>query len=690
MKNIILTCAVLAAWGCASLAQAADTAGFWHEVPASASASAALAGRGATSSVPSSYRAVTLDLGHLKTELSARAATTTTLGQGSVLALPLPEGGMTYFTLTESDVLPPALAKRYPSLKSYKGVDDKGRRARVDITPQGLQAAVYGDKDGVWLVQPAVQLSGRANKASDSGDVYWSFRRAALPGVSPFNEDGFDKNLLNGARVQKRTSRAAPGSATGARAGGNVMYEYRLAMAATSTYTKSFGGTVVDGLAAVATMVNRINEIYENDLGVHLALVPSEDKIIYTETRTDPYAGLSPGTDAINDKNVKNLAKVIGNKNFDVGHVVAGDGTGGMASIASTCQDDSKAAGSTGRLDPVGDAFAVDYVAHELGHSFGSYHSFNARRSTPEEDAVEPGEGSTIMGYAGVYGGIISYQPHTDPYFNSSSVGMIHDWIASAGGSCAKRTLNKSGAPWLDPESLVPPDAFTTGRAHYSVPARTPFTLKAKAAKGSGASVLTYTWEQFDFGPEQFGELKDDGQGPIFRSFKPHAEPEQTFPHLAAVLGDEPLGNGEVYPVTNRKLSFRVTVRDNVAMSQPLGVGPNTATGNMYLNVVDTGGAFAVTAPRAKVKWAAGSGQTIAWNVAKTDAAPIACANVRLDLSLDGGYRYLPDPLLASVPNNGAAKVTLPTVASNKARVRVSCTDNVFFAVTPTVFTIAK
>lgn len=685
MKKLLMTCAVLAAWGCASMAQAADTAGLWHDAPASADVST----RGAATSVPASYRAVTLDLGHLKTELSASAAAIAK-GQGSRLALPLPEGGVTYFTLSESDVLPPALAKRYPTLKSYKGVDDKGRRARVDITPQGLQAAVYGDKDGVWLVQPAGQLSGRASKAADSGDVYWSFRRATLPGSSPFNEDGVDKNLLNGSGVRKNSAKAAAGNTTGSRAGGSVMYDYRLAMAATSTYTQGFGGTVVDGLAAVATMVNRINEIYENDLGVHLTLVDQEDKIIYTDAKTDPYAGLAPGGSQINGKNVKNLAKVIGNKNFDVGHVVAGNGSGGMASIASTCQDATKAAGSTGRPDPVGDAFAVDYVAHELGHSFGSYHSFNAKRSTPEEDAVEPGEGSTIMGYAGVYGGDISYQPHSDPYFNSSSIGMIQDWIASAGGSCATRTLNKSGAPWLDPESLVPPDAFVTGRAHYTIPARTPFTLKVKAAQGSKASGLTYTWEQFDFGPEQFGKLKDDGQGPIFRSFKPHAEGEQTFPHLAAVLGDEPLGNGEVYPATNRKLSFRVTVRDNVAMARSLGVGPNTASGNMYVNVVDTGGAFAVTAPRAAVKWAAGSGQTVGWNVAQTNAAPIACAKVKLDLSLDGGYSYLPEPLLASTDNNGRAKVTLPGVASSNARIRVSCTDNVFFAVTPKTFTIVK
>jgi hypothetical protein len=388
----------------------------------------------------------------------------------------------------------------------------------------------------------------------------------------------------------------------------------------------------------------------------------------------------------MNAANVRNLANVIGENNFDVGHVVAGDGAGGMANIASTCQP-NKASGSTGRDNPVGDAFAVDYVAHELGHSFGSYHSFNANRSTLEEKAVEPGEGSTIMGYAGVMGGDFSYQQHSDPYFNGSSIAMIQNWIGSAGGSCATRVLNRSVAPWIDPQSLLPPDRE---RPRYIIPAHTPFMLEADVSKSGDTSGLSYTWEQFDFGPEQTGKLKDDGQGPIFRSFAPHAEVQQSFPHLAAVLGDEPLGNGEVYPATTRKLSFRLTVRDNAGMSQPLGVGPQTASANMYLDVRDTGSAFAVTEPVSAVSWKAGSVQGVSWNVAGTDRAPIGCTRVKLDLSVDGGYTYLPEPLRESVLNMGTVNVTVPKVNTQKARIRVACLNNVFFAVTPVNFTIEE
>lgn len=669
-KRKTLACAVMAAWAYAMAAQAADTAAFWHDKPST---------RASMAKGPSTYRAMTLDLANLQTELDA-AASAIRRGQSNNFALPLPEGGMTYFTLSESDVLPAELARRYPQIRSYKGVDAQGRRLRLDFTPEGLQAMVYGDKDGVWLVQRSGRLAGKVSKASASGDEYWSFRRDSLPPGEPFRE----KEAVESSAIRLQNMLPSFRKSGETHSGGTVLYNYRLAMAATSTYTRSFGNTVADGLGAIVTMVNRINEIYENDLGVHLTLIPDEDKIIYTDAKTDPYSGKEPGSTPINQANVDNLGRVIGNKNFDVGHVVAGNGSGGRAEIGSTCGA-LKAFGSTGRKNPSGDAFVVDFVAHELGHSFGSGHTFNARRSTvAPEDAVEPGEGSTIMGYAGIYGGDISYQVNSDPYFNSSSIERIQGWIAGDGGRCAKRTPNRSRAPAIDTNSLLPPD-WASGRKRYTIPARTPFTLNVKTTKGSNTSPLTYTWEQFDFGPEQSGNLKDDGKGPIFRSFKPHAESEQSFPHLAAVLGDEPLGNGQVYPATNRRLSFRVTVRDNARMSEAMGVGANTVSAKMYLDVLNTGSAFAVTQPNAAVEWNAGSEQTIAWNVAKTNERPIACANVKLDLSTDGGFTYQTKPLLDSTPNTGTAKVTLPKEAAPKARIRISCTNNVFFAVTPAI-----
>ncbi len=116
-------------------------------------------------------------------------------------------------------------------------------------------------------------------------------------------------------------------------------------------------------------------------------------------------------------------------------------------------------------------------------------------------------------------------------------------------------------------------------------------------------------------------------------------------------------------------LHFRLTARD------PHG-GVNA--GDTTLLLTPTAGPFRVTSQGSAGGVSSGSTQTVTWDVAGTNVAPISTTDVKISLSTDGGLTY-PTVLAASTPNDGSASVTIPQVIAAHARIKVEAIGNVFF-----------
>lgn len=583
-----------------------------------------------------------------------------------LLELPDPNGRLQVFSVVESPIMEPGLAAQFPEIKTYvgQGVTDPLATLRADVTMQGFHAQVLSPEGsggvggvggvggaGGWYIDPYSAL--------DTAHYTSYFRKALV------RTDGWSCGTEPGPSLGERGT-------VGGLSTGPTRRTYRLACACTGEYAAFHGGTAGLAQSAIVTAINRVTGVYEVELCIRLTLVSNNNLIVYTNASTDPYTNTNGS--AMLSQNQTTITNRIGSANYDIGHVFS-TGGGGIAGLGVVCQSSSKARGVTGSPSPTGDAFWIDYVAHEMGHQFGANHNFQGvtdscgggNRNGPTAD--EPGSGSTIMGYAGICGAD-DLQAHSDAYFNFISYQEIRSYID--GTSCGTSASTSNSAPTV------------TVSGGGTIPRGTPFALMANGSDPDG-DPITYCWEDRNFGGSTGTTLAspDNGVMPLFRSFGATTSPTRLFPRLATVLSGG-TDNDEKYPQVSRSsFRFRVTVRDNRAG----GGGVNTA--DVTLGVTAAAGPFTVTAPPAGTAWTAGTSRTVSWNVANTASAPVNCANVAILLSTDGGNTF-PITLLSSTPNNGSAMVNVPDNPTGAGRVKVQSIGNVFYNINAGPITIAS
>ncbi len=587
---------------------------------------------------------------------------------GLRIALPGPDGVPVECLLAESPVMEADLRARFPGIRSYIVQSfDRAATGRLELTQRGLTAMLRTTDGRAWLIDP--WRSGDPTHAVS----YWL---ADLPGA----DGGFDCHARD-------DEAEAPGAAGGGAVprGAVTLRTVRFAVACTGEYglhqctVQGNPPNAADPLAAIVTVVARTNVVYEADLAVRFILVPNNSAIVFFDPATDPYPTTCDGTGGgdcsggLLSVNSAVLADLIGNANFDLGHLLTRV-YGGVANLSCVCTN-NKARGVSGiprggDVDPL----SALVVIHEIGHQFGARHTFSGTRgrcfnNVTLSTAWEAGSGSSPMAYAG--GCPVGDAPPSDnvaifadPFFHHGSVREMLTLLAMR--SCPTDVPTANAAPVIGAVTPSQP-----------IPPGTPFELVCEATDPNGDD-LTYSWEQFDSGaarPLTGPDAVDTGVGALFRVFPPVSSPARSFPRMADVLSGTP-SPGEMLPtfpdVTRR---FRVIVRDNAP-----GAGGVTISEFVDLHVSGLASPFVVTAPAQGAALNAGPAQAL-WDNGGTHDAPISCEFVEIRLSIDGGASF--DFDLGTHPNSGAATVVLPQIAASAhdARLRIGGAGRAFFNV---------
>ncbi|GBG27187.1 Hypothetical Protein FCC1311_034102 [Hondaea fermentalgiana] len=446
-----------------------------------------------------------------------------------VLPLVIASDEIVDFALQRSSVLPASLRENFPGFVSYSGPSvDRSlhMRADIDYSPvKGLRAVIRKPGVADYYIDPL-------HRAEQIYHMYSS--RPSLPGFTAVHRSA------NGVVDELGECYAQE-------------YTFTIAFVANGEYSQYHGNTVQSVLAEIVTLANRINGILRREVGINLQLHEKSADLIC----------LHPCDDLRNSHLVlDDLDDFIGpvahvsRTTYDLAHALTTD-SGGLACLGVLCDEFYSSCGTTGLPDPITDAYYVDYVLHEIGHQLGAQHTFvdcvGANSHRNPGTAVEPGSGSTVLGYAGICGAS-NLQTNSDAYFHAITLAEIHAQLtakAFPGSNCGSVVETEMAAPEVSVNLTC------------VVPAAMPFQISIKAPSQESQqdginSTYLYTIEELE--PAAQVRSYTSPSTPRFRSWEPSGKRQRTFPNLYYLIYEVD-GLDEILPSQSANMTFRVTVR---------------------------------------------------------------------------------------------------------------------------------
>ena len=573
------------------------------------------------------------------------------------------------------------------SIQTFDAVSKDGQtKMKLTITPSGMNGIMH-TPEGYFFIEPA----------DIKNNQYRIYKSSEVKNASITCDQQGEASAAVNSNKNKRMLSAVPFPV------GTQLRTYKLAIAATGEMTALYGSQDL-ALAQIISIANANNLIYELEASIKFELVvqTTNKSLIFTNATTDPFDAPISVPFAQAGFVTMNTNGTLPYALYGVGHTFntlpsagpnsfSGNGVAGP----TPCVDDSKSRGFTQWTLGSPLSLIINIFTHEVGHQFAAFHTYNAIGGTASDatfclggwsatSAIEPGSGTTMMSYANNCINPTNYTISGNnklQYFNTKSLEQIFTAINSGvTGSCITSTATSNMAPV----------ANANAGGGITIPKGTPFTLNGTATDANG-DAMTYTWEQYDLATASdkgaLGSLikgvGNSGNGsdgysavnsttaPLFRSEQSSTSTSRTFPKMTYILNNanDPADNeGEDLPQVARNMKFRFTVRDNKAGGGGVDSDEITVT-------VNTTGPLEVASFNTAQTVAAGSSQTVTWNVNNTNTL---AANVKILFSIDEGKTF-PFTLLSSTPNNGSATVTIPANivnGTNQGRIKVTAEIN--------------